>query len=113
MNPPACWSARTRWYATTWWPETARSGGRRRSQTCRRRVRRAGGGSDGPAAGSRLAARAGERRPVHECLPADGRPAASAQLTLTPVHRERAVEVAALPVHVDVQGVEAGTTVGQ
>ena len=60
--------------------------------------------SRGP--GPRLATRAGVRRPVHERLAAHRAPAPRARQPLLPVHGERAVEVARLPVDVDVQRVE-------
>ena len=56
--------------------------------------------------GSRLAARAVERRAVHELLPADHRPAAPARQALAAVRVQRAVEVARLAVDIDVQRVE-------
>src|SRR3954471_8959434 len=57
---------------------------------------------------SRLAAWAAERRAVHELLTADWSAAAVAGLALAAVGVERAVEVAALAVHVHVELVEAG-----
>ena len=54
-----------------------------------------------------LAARAEERRPVHELDPADRRAAAVAGLALAAVGVQRPVEVARLAVDVDVEGVEA------
>src|ERR1700712_3208153 len=57
---------------------------------------------------SGLADGAEERGSVHEGDPADRRTASQAGLTLAPVGLQRALEVAALPVDVDVERVEGG-----
>src|SRR5690349_8860654 len=63
----------------------------------------------GPPTRGRLAGTAEERRTVHEADPADLGAAPGAGLALLPVDLQRAVEVAALAVHVHVEGVERGT----
>src|SRR5688500_606020 len=59
------------------------------------------------------ATRAEVGRPVHEGDPPDRRAAAPARLALLAVGIQRAVEVARLPVDVDVEGVEGRATLGQ
>src|SRR5215217_6834766 len=54
----------------------------------------------------RLADRAEEGRAVHEADPPDRRPAPGAGLALAPVHLQGPVEVPALAVDVDIEGVE-------
>ena len=76
-----------------------------------RRVMTAAGGS--ATARPRLALRAAVARPVHERLPPDRRPAPRAGPVGLAVDGEEAREVAALPVDVDVEGVEGGAALRQ
>src|SRR4051794_41827025 len=64
-------------------------------------------------AGPRLAGGTGVRRAVHEPLTTDRRPAAGAGPALLPVDLQGPVEVAALPVDVDVERVEGGAPLVQ
>src|SRR4051812_3283744 len=63
--------------------------------------------------GRRLADGAEERRPVHEADPPDRRTAAGAGLVLAAVDLQGPVEVAALAVDVDVEGVEGGAALSE
>src|SRR5687767_6130250 len=62
---------------------------------------------------ARLTLRTCERRAVHERVTPDRGAAATTGLPLLPVHRERALEVAALAVDVDVERVERRAALGQ
>src|SRR5699024_11899737 len=68
------------------------------------------GGSQGSAARGRLTTRAAERGTVHEGLANDRCPTTAARLVPATVGVEAALEVAALPVDVDVQPVEGGAS---
>src|SRR5229473_426547 len=70
-------------------------------------------GSEAGAAGAGLAARAAVGGPVHEGIAPDRRAAPQAGEAFPPVYREGPLEVAALPVDVDVHVVERGPADGE
>src|SRR6516165_4761790 len=85
-------------------PESCPTGSSRRSRS---RSSSSGGFARKLEPRPRLAARARERRPVHERLAPDRRTATRTGQSLAAIHGQRSVEVAALTVDVDVESVEA------